>query len=297
MPAFFNGIFGHKPSRFIVPNELQYPSAHTPEEEHMLSTGPMCKFACDLKPMLKALVHKEHLEVLRLDEPVDVEKLKVYYQENDLGGDFISPVDEDIQIALKRVVEHFKNNLKVEVNRAEISRTKDTIPIWLSNMKASGSVPFSHQLSPIPNEKVNQFVELGKMIFSKSNHTLIALLSSLKEDHGIVTGSPEHVHFLEERDKLIEEFKEILKDDMSVFLYPTHPCVAPYHNEAILRPLNFSYTGLINLLGMPSCNVPLGLGSEGLPLGIQVVANYNNDRLCLAVASELEKAFGGWVAP
>lgn len=48
---------------------------------------------------------------------------------------------------------------------------------------------------------------------------------------------------------------------------------------------------------MPACQIPLGLGSEGVPLGLQVVANYNNDRLCLAVACELEKAFGGWKAP
>jgi len=33
------------------------------------------------------------------------------------------------------------------------------------------------------------------------------------------------------------------------------------------------------------------------PLGIQVIANFNQDRLCLAVAEELERAFGGWARP
>lgn len=32
-------------------------------------------------------------------------------------------------------------------------------------------------------------------------------------------------------------------------------------------------------------------------LCIQVIAARNQDKLCLAVAEELEKAFGGWVAP
>ena len=41
----------------------------------------------------------------------------------------------------------------------------------------------------------------------------------------------------------------------------------------------------------------MGLDSKGMPLGIQVVAAKNCDRLCLAVAEELEKEFGGWVAP
>lgn len=29
----------------------------------------------------------------------------------------------------------------------------------------------------------------------------------------------------------------------------------------------------------------------------QLIANKNQDRLCLAVAQELEKEFGGWIAP
>lgn len=297
MPAFFNGIFGHKPSRHIISNDLQHPPSHTPEEENMLGVGPMVKFASDLLPMLKVLVKDEKLQSLRLDEPVDVKKLKIYYQENDLGGDFVSPVDEDIQKALRKVVNYFKDDLKVEVQKVKISRTKNTIAIWSANMKAPGYVPFSRQLTENEAGKVNQFSELAKMIFGQSNHTLISMLTSLKDDNDVATGSTEHTHLLEERDKLIAEFSNMLNDDMSVFLYPTHPCVAPYHNEAIIRALNITYTALINVLGMPSCNIPLGLGSEGLPLGIQVVANYNNDRLCLAVASELEKAFGGWVNP
>lgn len=297
IPALFNGIFGHKPSRHIISNELQYPPVKTQEEEHMLGVGPMCKYASDLLPMFKILVKDEKLKSLRLDEPIDVKKLKIYYQENDLGGDFVQPVDEDIQKAFKKVVNYFKNSLKVEVQKVKISRTKNTVAMWLANLKAPGSTPFAKILSDPQGKKLNQYTELAKMIFGQSNHTLIAILTSLKEESDFATGSPEHTHLLEERDKLIEEFTNMLEDDMSVFLYPTHPCVAPYHNETLVKAHNFTYTALVNTLGMPSCNIPLGLGSEGLPVGIQAVANYNNDRLCLAVANELEKAFGGWVSP
>lgn len=65
-----------------------------------------------------------------------------------------------------------------------------------------------------------------------------------------------------------------------------------------MRAFNFSYTAIINLLGLPATAIPLGIGpKEGLPIGVQVIANHKQDRLCLAVASELERAFGGWVAP
>lgn len=48
---------------------------------------------------------------------------------------------------------------------------------------------------------------------------------------------------------------------------------------------------------MPATQVPLGLSTTGLPLGIQVVATKNRDRHCLAVAEELEREFKGWVPP
>ncbi|KAG5681223.1 hypothetical protein PVAND_010677 [Polypedilum vanderplanki] len=114
MPAFFNGIFGHKPS----------------------STGPMCRFASDLKPMMKVLVEDEYVDKLKLDKPVDLKKLKVYYQENDGGGFLVSPVDKDLQQALTKVVNYFKNSLKVEVNRVQITRCKNTGAMWLANMKS-----------------------------------------------------------------------------------------------------------------------------------------------------------------
>lgn len=92
------------------------------------------------------------------------------------------------------------------------------------------------------------------------------------------------------------EFKKILGDD-GIFIYPSHSKVAPYHNQPIVQPYNFLYTALFNALQVPVTQCPLGLDSRGLPLGIQVVASPFNDHLTLAVASELEKVFGGWVCP
>jgi fatty acid amide hydrolase 2 len=296
MPAFFNGIFGHKPTRFVINNDGQHPAPYCDEQASMLSSGPMCRYACDLKPMMKVMAIKEKLPQLKLDEPIDVKKLKIYYQENDLGGHLVSPVDKDIQEAFRKVINYFKNTLKVEVNRVQIQRTKNTSAMWLANMKSTKSPAFMTQIAG-PGNKANAFAELGKWIFGRSHHTFIAIMTALTEQFGVEPGSEKHQYLLSERDKIIEDFRGILKDEMSVFLYPTHPTVAPYHNEPMFRAFNFSYTALINLLQLPACTIPLGLGSEGLPLGLQAVANYHNDRLCLAVACELEKAFGGWTAP
>lgn len=55
--------------------------------------------------------------------------------------------------------------------------------------------------------------------------------------------------------------------------------------------------GIINILGLPVTQCPLGLSQEGLPLGVQVVAGKLQDHLTLDLAVFLEKAFGGWRDP
>jgi fatty acid amide hydrolase 2 len=54
---------------------------------------------------------------------------------------------------------------------------------------------------------------------------------------------------------------------------------------------------MFNLAGVPVTEVPLGLGPTGVPLGVQVAAGRDRDHVSIAVALELERVFGGWIAP
>lgn len=91
-------------------------------------------------------------------------------------------------------------------------------------------------------------------------------------------------------------FQEILGDN-GVLLYPSYTWPASFHYTAFLRPFNFSYWCIFNVLQFPVTQVPLGLSQDGLPMGIQVVSAPYNDHLCIAVAQYLEKSFGGFVPP
>ena len=54
---------------------------------------------------------------------------------------------------------------------------------------------------------------------------------------------------------------------------------------------------MFNLAGVPVTEVPLGLTDGGLPVGVQVAAPRDQDHVSIAAAVELERVFGGWVAP
>src|SRR6185295_7028017 len=54
MPAFFNGVFGHKPTGGLVPNSGQFPCAEN-DALRYLATGPLARKAEDLMPLLRVL--------------------------------------------------------------------------------------------------------------------------------------------------------------------------------------------------------------------------------------------------
>lgn len=294
MPAFFNGIFGHKPSKYIVSIEGQYPLASSEDQHSFLGIGPMSRFATDLRPMLK-IIAGANAPKLRLDEPVDLSRVKIFYQEDCGGSPIVSPVHPDIKHALNNAVRHFQETVKSPVENVKIDKLRQSTAIWMAGMKHENDKGFDSELMNHEG-RINVPLECLKWVFGQSKCTLAGLFTAVAEKFDVKYGSPKQRHLVEKRHQLFREVQDLLKED-GVFLYPVHPTAALYHNEPLLRPFNFSYTAIINALGLPACSIPLGLGSEGLPIGIQVVANVNQDRLCLAVACELERVFGGWVAP
>lgn len=48
---------------------------------------------------------------------------------------------------------------------------------------------------------------------------------------------------IKQKEKLQQEVEELLGTD-GVFLYPSHPRVAPKHHHPLFRPFDFSYTGV-----------------------------------------------------
>lgn len=255
----------------------------------------MSRYACDLPAMLKVMAG-DKADDLRLDEPVNLSRVKYFYQENDGDGYFGVPVDADIRVGIEKVLQHVQSSIGVRPKQVKLDALKESMALWMANIVEEKSVPFECKMANY-NGRVDSYIELLKWFVGMSKHTLPAIFYATHVKFAPKYGSPEHKLKVKQREGLLREFQEMLGDD-GVFIYPTHPTVALYHNETIPRINCLGYTAIFNSLGLPSTAVPLGIGpSERLPIGLQVVANRNQDRLCLAVASELERAFGGWVAP
>ncbi|XP_058297304.1 fatty-acid amide hydrolase 2 [Hylobates moloch] len=281
----------------VVPNKGQFPLA-VGAQELFLCTGPMCRYAEDLAPMLKVMAGPG-IKMLKLDTKVHLKDLKFYWMEHDGGSFLMSKVDQDLILAQKKVVVHLETILGASVQHVKLKKMKYSLQLWITMMSAKGHdgkepVKFVDLLGD-HGKHVNPLWELIKWCLGLSVYTIPSIgLALLEEKLRYNNGKYHKFKALEE--SLRKELVEMLGDD-GVFLYPSHPTVAPKHHVPLTRPFNFAYTGVFSALGLPVTQCPLGLNAKGLPLGIQVVAGPFNDHLTLAVAQYLEKTFGGWVCP
>jgi amidase len=62
-------------------------------------------------------------------------------------------------------------------------------------------------------------------------------------------------------------------------------------------PDQLAWPGIATLPGLPATAIPLGLSREGLPVGVQIVGPWLEDRTPLRLAELIEREYGGFVPP
>ncbi|ODM88927.1 Fatty-acid amide hydrolase 2 [Orchesella cincta] len=276
VPSLFCGIFGHKPTSGIISCCGQQPEVKGRLVE-LLTTGPMARHANDLRLIFDVLIGES---VHKMNNP------------------------------RKSSASHSKANF---------SKLYHSLEIWVQAVSGAGGVPFCEELS-LQKGKINPFWELVKFCFRISPHTLPAIMLGIIEKMAYIGNQlPRHKQLIEMGYSLAKEIHFIIAtiyivsacstyylfviqfagrvEDDAVLLYPSFPSPAPRHYVPLFRPADFSYCAVFNVLGVPVTQVPLGLGSKGLPLGVQIVGGMHSDHITISVAEELERAFGGWVQP
>lgn len=248
----------------------------------------MTRYASDLRPILEVLAGPKNSAALKLKEKVDLKKLRFFYS-LDNGDMKCSKICSDLKKSMDRVVRHFYETTGREVEFVEFEGAKYASKLWRFWMtQEPGNFPYmlgdSKQLNPL--------VEIPKKLLGQSELTLASVYSMI--DSLLPAEKADEMKRITR--ELDNQISELLGDD-GVLFYPSTAYPAPFHYAAFVQIYNFHYWSLMNSLHLPATQVPLGLNAAGLPTGIQVVAGKNQDRLCLAVAEELDRQLGGWVAP
>lgn len=288
MPAFFNGVFGHKCSPGLISNEGQFPGPSGDIDRH-LATGPLCRRAEDLEPLLRILAGPSAGQLQSVTS-VDVAKLRVIQFARELA---IRPDADQLGARDRAVQALMAQGARVEA--VHLPLMAKALDLWSAMLATAGSEStFADHMFGTRDPRV-PLREFGRLALGRSSHTFPLIALSLFER--LPEWTPGRTAKLRGQALTLKrQLEDTLRDD-GILVTPTYPTVAPKHYHALFPPFNFVNCAIFNALSLPATAVPTGLNADGIPTGVQLVGSEGMDHLTLAGALALEKSLGGWVCP
>jgi fatty acid amide hydrolase 2 len=292
-PAFFNGVFGHKPSPGLVPNTGQFPSTEG-EAARMLTMGPLARRAEDLMPVTRLISGPDgrdtRCEDMELGDPDAVELSGRRVLVADDAS--IVPPRREMRAARDRAADALAS-AGGRVEQVSLKQLRRALELYTAVLSDGADVALADLVGHSgARPGARGFADALR---GRGPHTPALLITLAAERLNKYIPAGQTRRAIAAAHSLQEEVAAILGDGL--LLHHPFARVAPRHNATVGRPWVITPAAAFNLLGLPVTEVPLGLGKRGLPLGVQVAAAPSNDHLTIAAALELERACGGWVDP
>ena len=300
-PSHFNGVFGHKPSFGIVSQRGHLPPGENVISESDLSVvGPISTNVDDLEQAMDILVapNPEDARAYRIELPpartADVTQLRVAVWSDDR----FCPVDKDIRAAIEAAADSLAAaGATVDRNaRPGIDPDANQVNYAIMLMAAMGA--------GMPDAVYDMMKELA------NNSDPADLSLPVLQARGIAASHREWTRQMEKREHIRWAWAEFFQD-YDVLLCPCAFTTAfPHDHNPDMHARTLTVNGearpYLDVLGwagltlnalLPITAVPVGTASDGMPIGVQVVADYLEDRTALAAARMLEAHHRGFEAP
>jgi fatty acid amide hydrolase 2 len=289
IPAFFNGVFGHLPSPGLVPLTGHFPMPDG-ELRARLSPGPLTRRAEDLMPVLRIIAGPDGTDPYTVEQPlgdpadVDVAGLPVVVSTHSSTLPLRPMLRRAVDGAAEALAERGAavREAPLKELRWALAQFGATAVTEIDLLKSWQGVTASTR--PDAPERPPLLVRGPAAVLRLVDSAPLRSLRTLAARR--LVDSAQRAN-----DTLVETIGD------GVLLYPPFPRQAPKHRHTLGQPWLATNTAVFNLYGLPATQVPLGLGENGLPVGVQVVAGAGRDHVGIRVALELERALGGWVDP
>ncbi|MGD9381833.1 MAG: amidase [Candidatus Thorarchaeota archaeon] len=277
-PADCCGIVGIKPTQGRVPATGSWPISWLGLLTQ--TVGPNARYVDDLcliLPIIAGLDWQDPTIVsMPLGDPhdIDIKNLRVAVH-TDNG--IMSPTTEIIDVVQETAKALSDAGMVVEEDHPEV--IKQSYEILMGLYTADGGAGLNETLKMAGTTEMHPFMQ-GLLGICHESALTTPEFSALMMKWTFFRSSM--LSFMENYDLII----------CPVSAYPALP-----HGESFEKFPAFSYTMSYNLTGWPGVVVRAGTSSEGLPIGVQIVARPWREDVALAVAKYIEQKFGGWQPP
>ncbi|XP_076642846.1 fatty-acid amide hydrolase 2-like isoform X1 [Halictus rubicundus] len=290
-PAMCCGVFGHKPTAHMISCSGHKPVSTDQNWNNYFTIGTMTRYADDLPLMMSIISDSEDVRQ-RFNQKVSLKNIKFFYLEECCG--ITTAIDSDMKTAIHKLRKYLEATYGVKVQQAKLNDMKYAFDIASRSLLNMNVDDVTNEFEAMTSIKI--LLEALKYAFCISRYSLSIL------SYGLVKWMFEKLpkgyrHKMTCKIvSLKKQFEDVLGDN-GVLIYPSFITAAHYRYLMYPRVANYTYMMLYNVLGLPVTQCPMGLNSKGLPIGIQIIANAGNDHLTIAMAKEIDRAFGGWQQP
>jgi len=307
VPAHFCGVYGHKSSYGVVPMR-----GHIPPPPGALSLpslgvgGPIARTAADLELALDILAGPGAAEA-------QAWSIRIPPSRHERLADFrvalwadqkAYSIDQRCLEALHSYAEDLrKAGVRVETQaRPEIDiEASDDLYVALL---------FSTVSEGMPEDVLAQTEQVARELNAgpRSYPTRIAKAVRLTH-HGFLALQERQLHLRQAWARFFADYDVILCPIMPTVAFPhDHSGAGPGHIAQYSRTTivdgkptpymnGLQWPGLVTVAHLPATAIPTGRRIDGMPMGLQIVGPYLEDRTTLRFAQLAERALGGFVPP
>jgi amidase len=300
VPSHCCGVFGHKPSRGLVPMRGHIPGPPGTLSEHDLDTvGPIARSALDLELALDVvagpLPELAHAVTLRLPaaraETLADFRVAAWFDEPACA------IDAEMRGLLERAADALtKEGARIDREARPAVDFREAVEIYVELLMPIMSLT-------LPDALVRQLIAGGEQVPADAPGLLAASARAYAARHR------DWLRTHERRERIRARWREFFRD-FDVLLCPVMltPAFVQDASEFTSRRIrvngedrsyleHIEWPGLITMAWLPSTVIPVGRTAGGLPVGVQIVGPYLEDRTSLAFARCAEPVLGGFVPP
>ncbi len=304
VPAAFCGVYGHRPSETAMPRSGQFPMPPLPNVAVVMGVqGPLARSAADLALALDVAAGPEVGEDVgwRLALPPARRERLADFRVAVLPSLDWMPVDAEVAAALDAVTSRLgRLGCKVQAAQPEIlGDHREHYALYLTLLTAVTS-------ARVPAE---QRAERLAVMRTRDDEWSRAL------QRGLESPAPEYIAWIGQRERYRAAWRAFFRDwDVLLapaFFTPAYPHwdkpwpITPasirkmidVNGTPVLEELGLFWASVATVAGQPATAFPAGLTRGGLPIGLQAIGPYLEDRTPIRFAALVGAELGGFTRP
>jgi amidase len=303
VPAFHCGVYAHKPTFALVPSRGHTPPPNPPLpfDRDLSVIGPMARSAADLSLLLDVVAGPDPLEAgkgYKLALPPS--------RHGELKNFRVLLIDTDPVMPTAASVRGAIEKLSTNLGKAGVTVTRESplLPDFAASSRLYMRMLMSFLAASFAPE-IYAGAQAGATQLAPGDTSLGA-----ERLRGIALSHRYWLMADGARTRLRAQWRELFKSFDAV-ICPIMPTPAYPHDHSedqekrrinidgkdYVYPDQLAWPGIATLPGLPATAIPIGFSPEGLPVGVQIVGPWLEDRTPLKLAELVEREFGGFVPP